>query len=164
MTCSDELTRWFLDHGADPNVRCDWDITPLSVCIRDAPLSTVFLLLRHAGDVRRGQQLRFAIQRTSLDQLAIIDMLLSFGTNINARMYEDDEPSWLENQAFGMGTALHQAVELGNEDVVAILLGRGALPSIQDSAGRTALDIAKEKDWRGIIELIENAPGTENFG
>ncbi|KAM3414378.1 hypothetical protein BST61_g11019 [Cercospora zeina] len=154
MTCSIELTRWHLAHGADPNLRCDWDITPLSVCIRNAPLSTVHILLRYGGDTRLGQQLHFALERTSLDQLAVIDMLLSFGANVNARMYEDDGQSWLENQALGMGTVLHKAVELGNEDVVAFLLDHGALCSIQDSVGRTALDIAEEKGFRSIVELI----------
>ena len=155
MAQSEELTRWFLDHGSNPNSRCDWDITPLSVAVNKASLSTIRLMLEYGGDTRNGQLLHFAMERKSPDQLAVIDMLISFGAPLDARMFEDDPSSWLENKYFGMGTPLHKAVDRGNADAAAHLLWRGASCEVLDTVGRTALDIARGKDDHEIVEMIE---------
>ena len=160
MAQSEELVRWFLNHGSDPDSRCDWDITPLSVAVAKASLSTTRLMLSCGGDPRKGQLLHFAMGRTLLDQLAVIDTLISFGVSLDARMFENDPSSWLENHAFGMGTPLHKAAQLGNADAAAYLLWRGANCGMLDSAGRTAVDIAKEKHHYEIAELIENRPAS----
>lgn len=155
MVLSDELIRWFLDHGADPNVKGDWDITPFSAAVQGGSLSTLHLLLQHGGDTRRGQLLHFAMQRSAPDQLAVIDMLIACGAPINARMFENDPESWLYNRSGGMGTPLHKAAELGNLEVVSYLIERGADCSILDSVGRTALDLAKAEAHDDVTEVLE---------
>jgi len=52
-------------------------------------------------------------------------------------------------------TPLVQAVEIGNEEIIKILLDKGAKPDtiIND---RTPLSVAKEKGNREIIALLES--------
>lgn len=151
---SEQLTRWLLDHGADPNARGDWDITPLSAALRNASTTTAFYMMHCGGDIRRGQTLHFAIERDSPDQLAVMDVILAAGASINARLFEDDPASWMENHAFGMGTPLHRAVELDKVAVVAYLLEHGANPHALDTVGRTALDLATTKGNGAIATCL----------
>ncbi|KXT06418.1 hypothetical protein AC578_6060 [Pseudocercospora eumusae] len=136
-----ELARWLLTHGADPNARCDFDITPLSTVIRYAPFTTIRLMLQHHADVRKGQTLFFATARSGSDQLAVIDMLLAFGANVNRRMFENDAASWLENRYFGMGTPLHTAVKYGNAVLASYFLEHGADSNLTDSTEEQLLTL-----------------------
>ncbi|KAK3669540.1 hypothetical protein LTR78_010594 [Recurvomyces mirabilis] len=154
MVRSEEMTRWLLDHRANPNTRCDLDITPLSVAVQSASLTTIRLLLESGGDTRKGQPLHFAIERDQLDQLAIIDMLIACGAAIDARMFENDPASWLESRLLGAGTSLHKAAELGRTVTVAHLLREGADATVVDSIGRTALDIAEAKRHNEVIKVL----------
>ena len=156
MVLSEEMVRWFLDHGSDPNSRCDWDITGLTCAIMRASLSTIRLMLRYGGDARKGEVLHISLERTTLHQLAVIDMLISFGVPLNTRMYENDASTWVRLQPYGMGTPLHRAAEVGNANAVALLLRRGASEEILDSMGRTALDLARGKDHHEIVQMIQN--------
>ena len=129
-------------------------MTPLSIALLDGPLNTVLLMLRRGGDVRKGQLLHFAVERQAPDQLAIIDRLLACGAPINARKYESDPFSWMMNRMVGMKTPLHKAVELNLEDVVRLLLNRGADPTIKDSRGRTAYADAIDQGDEAIARLV----------
>lgn len=111
-------------------------------------------MMHCGGDIRRGQILHFAIERDSPDQLALIDFIIAAGASINARLFEDDPGSWMENRAFGMGTPLHRAVELEKVAVVAYLLEHGANPNALDSVGRTALDLATTKGNGAIATCL----------
>jgi ankyrin repeat protein len=51
-------------------------------------------------------------------------------------------------------TALHQAVEMGNEAVVQLLLGEGADVAVKDEYGYTALDCAANP---GVARLLRSA-------
>ncbi|CEJ60620.1 hypothetical protein PMG11_09189 [Penicillium brasilianum] len=50
----EEMTMWLLDHGANPNKRCEIDCTALSYAVQLAPVSIVKLMLSRGGDVRKG--------------------------------------------------------------------------------------------------------------
>ncbi|KAJ5952407.1 uncharacterized protein N7479_010820 [Penicillium vulpinum] len=83
-----EMTIWLLDHGADPNKRCDIDNTPLYYAVRYADLATIDLLLHRGGDVRMGQLVHNAIYRES-DTLEVVKMLVDRGAPFNSLMYQD---------------------------------------------------------------------------
>lgn len=55
------------------------------------------------------------------------------------------------------GTALHLAVSKEREDIVTLLVTRKINLGIQDSSGRTALDIAKQLKYNKIINLLEGS-------
>jgi ankyrin repeat protein len=139
----ESLVRWLLDHGADPNARCDWDITPMSRAVSRASLPTIRLLFEHGGSVRHGQLLHFVANRKESDVTGIVDLLLDLGASLHELQYRDDKVSWAENKRLGLGTPLHGAIQLENKDLVFHLLKRGADPMIKDSLGRTAIVLAE---------------------
>ena len=151
---SEQQTRWFLGEGANPNARCDWDNTPLSYAVREASLPTLALLVNHGGDLSRGQLLHFAVARQAPGRLAVVEWLLANGAHVNARMYENDRPSWIENRPLGMGTPLHKAVEMNDEMTVRLLLSYNADRHVLDSVGRTAYDIAIARGYRTLAEIV----------
>lgn len=150
----EHLTRWFLDRDADPNARCDWDITPLSAAMRKASIFTIKLLLQRGGDIRKGQLIHFAVERETSDAIEVIEMLLDLGASLTSIQYENDAPSWLENMAFGMGTPLHLAAKRGSYEIVSYLLYRGAERTLKDSLGRTALEVAENEGHTEVLELL----------
>ena len=54
----------------------------------------------------------------------------------------------------GRATPLHEAAREGHKAIVEALLASGADPSIQDSQGRTALDLAQLGDHQSIVEIL----------
>jgi len=83
------LTNWFLDHGADPNVGCYFDYTPMSCAVKNAPMKTVKLLFERGGDIKKGQLIHHAVERGSQDVIEMLDLLLQKGAQLNERKYED---------------------------------------------------------------------------
>lgn len=53
-----------------------------------------------------------------------------------------DEHSWLATINEGRGTPLHEAARGGHEDIVRLLIARGADPHARDEKGRTPRDLA----------------------
>ena len=49
------------------------------------------------------------------------------------------------------------ASNLGRADVVEILLAKGADPSVINIKGKTALDLAKKRDHKRVVALLEKA-------
>lgn len=156
MSQSEELLRWFLDHGGSANYRDGWDATPFSIAVSRKSLGSIGLMLQSGADTRLGQSLHFAVHRPSLDRLATMDLLIAFGASLDARWYENHSASWIENKLFGVGTPIHKASELGHLDAVAYLLWRGARWGLLDSRGRTVLDVAREGDCGKIVEIIKD--------
>ena len=69
-------------------------------------------------------------------------LLLDYGAPVNARKFEWDPrlfELWKRSSAF---TPLHIAVARGDEDMVALLVDRGADPLISDRLGLTPLAMA----------------------
>lgn len=128
--------------GADPNQRCDIDLTPLSCAVKHASLPIVSLLLDRGGDVTKGQVLHHAVSRES-DTIEVPKLLISRGAPINAIMYQDHQPSW-DIYCFMGGTPLQRAVFLRKIDVIRHLLSEGANPNIRDVRNRTAAQCADE--------------------
>lgn len=75
-------------------------------------------------------------------QTHMIHSLLRVGINLNVRNIEGITP-------------LMVAAQFGYQDIVAILLERGARPDMTNSDGETAFDIAMNKGHYGIARLID---------
>jgi len=85
----------------------------------------------------------------SLSNKEIVELLIEKGANVNAK----------GNEGF---TALMMAVINGNSEIVELLVGKGADVSVRnDRDGRTALEIAEEKDKTEIVEILRKAGATE---
>jgi len=103
------------------------------------------------------RELRTAAFNGNLDKL---DKALQHGANINA----------VGDRAYGYdgdgdyGTALHYACFKERKDVLQRLLSANADPLVQDSAKRTAIQIAQEKGYTTILDVMkQNLEGSPEF-
>jgi len=120
-----EVVQALLAKGASPNI--------------NAMGVTAFLAAAGVGTGGRGGS-----AGPSAATMALMDLLLQHGANVNAQvtgtktysMRIARSPSTNE----GM-TALHVAAQAGRTDLVRYLLGKGANPAIADATGRKAIDL-----------------------
>ena len=160
----EELTRWFLDRGADPNAETRMGVTPLSAALLHAPFETIALLFNRGGpeSIEYGQLLHHAIFREHTDHLQVLEYLFARGAliNINQLKYQD-RPSAFdeENLIIGCGTPLHGAADKGLLNVVKLLLNKGADPLILDGKGRLAIDLAQISHHNNVVRYLTPLSG-----
>ena len=94
----------------------------------DAPLATVQLLLAHGGQVENA--LPAAARSKTPSRLDIARLLLDRGTPINAVEYEHSTLRFSSN--FDLGGALNLALCYNSDEMVSLLLERGARTEIVD--------------------------------
>ncbi|KIW81224.1 hypothetical protein Z517_04249 [Fonsecaea pedrosoi CBS 271.37] len=128
------LVHWLIEHGANPNAQCRFDITPLSIAAQSASKEVIEQLFELGASVKYGQPLHFAVYANRPDE--IITLLLEKGAPINGIMFEDHQLSYYHWKEFGLGTPLHIAAEAGNARLVKLLQERGANLNIRDTLGQ----------------------------
>jgi hypothetical protein len=151
----EHFCRWLISNGASVDAKGEWDLTPTTVAVHQAPMSTIRLFLERCNEVQSGQLLHFAIQRNKEDVLEIIELLINLGCPINIIMFQNDPRAWMEWKLGGSSTALFSAVEHGKTDIVAYLLLRGADLTIPSTKGRTPLQVAESNGYTNIVGLLK---------
>ncbi|KAF2688152.1 ankyrin [Lentithecium fluviatile CBS 122367] len=136
-TSDRQMTEWLLDHGADPNSRCDWDLTPISQAIYAAPLELIDYLFSRGANPRCGQLLHHAVLRDKSDALQVVRQVAELGAPINEIKYETDPRGYSEREPFSLGTPLHRAAEFRKVGIIKYLLEMGADPQKLDSKRQT---------------------------
>ncbi|KAL8870086.1 MAG: hypothetical protein Q9174_003784 [Haloplaca sp. 1 TL-2023] len=132
----EELTRWLLAHGADPNAKNEVDVTPLSIAVCDAPFETIKLLFDHGGTTKHGHLLHYAIYRELPDRLEVFKWIFEKGGfRLNDIMYQNDPYAFIQNEFANLCTPLHSAARRGYLEIVEILLKNGADPGVKSSLG-----------------------------
>jgi uncharacterized protein len=125
-----EVVRALLDKGASPNIS-GMGLTP-------------FLIAAGVGTGGRGTGLAASTSAGGAPNMALMDLLLEHGADVNAQVTGTESYSLRISRApsstEGM-TALHVAAQAGRVDVVRNLLERGARPEVADSNGRKAIDL-----------------------
>jgi hypothetical protein len=139
--------------GADPNVQCYDENTPLhsAVCYGDVEMVQVLLNLEADVNIRNGHNrspLNYITARSSsfgadgYQLLAnVARLLLDRGADVNAQNDEGQTP-------------LHTTTEAGQIEVIRVLLERGANVGAEDTQGRTPFKLAKEKGYDEIMTLL----------
>ncbi|RMZ72423.1 Ankyrin repeat [Pyrenophora seminiperda CCB06] len=153
-----DMVQWFLDRGADPDVGCYLDLTPLSFAARLASIPTFKMLLRCCWTLAH-----HAVEREK-DAIVVLDMLAARGAPMDEPQYSNHLQSYNHEFFKGLGTPLQLAVELGKRDVVKYLLQKHhADPSIKDSKGQTPVDRARFMMFDDLVKLLEEAmvPSTD---
>lgn len=151
------LCEWFLSHGADPNVQCNYGWTPLTNAVESASRDVIDLLFEHGGSIEYGQLIHAAARRKLPDCLEVIQMLLDKGCDINTIQYHNHKFSYGHwNLYMALGTPLHSAAEEGRIEVVKFLLALGADPKLPDSWGFLPIDKAKDKNHIKVVDLLKS--------
>ncbi|KAI1666360.1 Ankyrin repeat protein [Pyrenophora tritici-repentis] len=110
----------FFDRGADPDVQCFLDVTPLSFAVRSAEIPVINLLLDR-GSIHKGQLFHHSVERSE-NVIEVLQMMIARGASINEVQYSRHLQSWGHEHFKGLGTTLHRAVELGERNMVEFLL------------------------------------------
>lgn len=147
---------WLLDHGANPNSRCDWDFTPTSYAMLSAPLETINTLFERGANPLYGQLLHYTILRES-DTLEVVRRIVEKGAPINEIKYEKEPKTYIERKPFSLRTPLHRAAEFSKKDVVEYLLKMGADSLKLDSKGRTPRYWAEKEGFTDVAGVLEEA-------
>ena len=125
-----ELVRILLDKGADPNISA-MGVTP-------------FLIAAGVGTGGRGTGLASATSTGFPPNMAIMDLLIAHGADVNAQvtgmLTYSLRISRAPSSTEGM-TALHVAAQRGRADLVRYLLEKGAKTDLADSNGRKPIDL-----------------------
>ncbi len=114
------LMKLLLEHGADPSIATDYNVTPLMVA-------------SGIGWVE-GVTYEWSPQET----LETVKFLLDHGANVNAQDTED------------LRTALMGAAHKGRNDVVELLVRRGADLSLHDIGSRDTVHALAGVSWQAI--------------
>ncbi len=143
-----------LAQGADANVKSNVGIPALLVAIRreSAPMVKA-LLKRGANPNVRDSDTDWTALLHAIGQIEIAKLLLAAGADVNATSRRGDD------LLRGM-TPLMLAVLDGNEELVQLLVDKGADVSARAPDGGTALALAKEfdpKNHQGLIRKLEAA-------
>jgi ankyrin repeat protein len=145
-----EAVMRFLDDGFSPNAGNEVGYTALMGAARGESLDVIHLLLSRDGkaalpDKRGCTALHWSVAQPSVDekkQVACVHILIDAGADANARDEEGITP--LMNAAwFGCYSSLQE------------LLRRGADPRVSDKKGRTARDLASERGYKDVMELLK---------
>ena len=166
--------------GADVNLPGQGGVAPLAAAAYNGDAKLVDLLVGHGADpsARDATGKTALLYAAARGFAPVVKRLLATGIDINARYsndltvlmwaagYADDVPvddgvglvtalldggAALEAVDDRGRTALMTAAELGHDEVVDLLLRRGAKPDLRDKQGKTAADLAASEALRAKL-------------
>jgi ankyrin repeat protein len=152
-----KIVQFLLSKGASTTITNHKGNNPLHYeCKQRANPEIVKLLLDNGAEVNAQNNKgktplhRYIREAPDGNMKEVILLLLAKGADINAIDKEGDTPlHYLCKYRFGDDEFNERLLE-----AVAFLLSHGALPTIQNKAGKTPLDIAQESNDQALIELF----------
>ena len=141
-----EAAKILISHGAKIDVRDTVNNdTALIYGIRDGKFRVAEFLLEAGADPNLADRRGFAPVHIAVarNEVKLVQRLLDHGAAINVRTYSDGK------------TPLMIAAAAGFEEMVEILLSRGADPSIVDSAGKSSLERAAECHRSAVVNILK---------
>lgn len=139
------VTRFLLEHGADPDLQRNENIAPVIVGVCGS-FECLRLMVEAGANVNRASEHN---GETALHGVAggsdirAVRLLLEHGANPNARTKPGMKTYRLWRDARVRGeTPLHRAAAWGSPDIIQLLLDRGADPTIRDANLDTPLSWA----------------------
>ena len=145
------LAAYLLEHGANPNNEMQSAMyQPMALAARNPNdnAEMIELFIRHGAQIDRSGALLVAAEHGNLEAARC---LISHAANVNLCQWRDTfvmRPGREE-------TALHRAVKSRHESIVALLLESGADTKLKDAQGKTALDLAREMEVEGLVQLLQ---------
>ncbi|KAJ3573900.1 hypothetical protein NPX13_g4538 [Xylaria arbuscula] len=162
-----DLVSWCLGKGADPGLTSPSGLSIIEVAASIASPNTMKRLVELAGNARYGAPVArasysHALGRSS-DRVEVVQYLLDQGYSVNAfyKTYQASKDHSCEDIMIGSQNALHFAIWARKEDMVRLLLERGAdktLPtgSVMKTDGATLspLELARKFRNETIVALL----------
>lgn len=112
----------------------------MSIAFKEAPFTTIHLLLDHSRSLKHGQVIHYAAMRELDNQLEVLQYLLDRGHSVNNIIYQTCGDKYYFHMYSSIGAPLHYAAGKGLLDSVKLLVQHGASPQIRDPLGQTAAD------------------------
>ena len=156
---NEEMTRKFLDHGADPNAESRINNTPLSRAVQFAPMSIIKFLFDRGGPgcMNNGELFHCVTYRDLSDRIEVLEYLFTQGAqrDIN-KLIRQDRPNLFskENLILGCDAPLHVATRTGKMDVVEFLIAHDADAQKPSGKGRLPIDVAGKADQDGVAQYL----------
>ena len=175
-----EVVKYLLSMGADTNVRDNTNSSPLMYSVASNHLETSELLIEAGADINakdfRGMT---ALHDASqYGYLKMVELLLDYDASPNIKSNESsgglcplhlaslrghiavveslvDYGAMVDCKSATDRTPLYCAVEICDEDIVKLLLRRGADPHIKLINGKTCFELAKDKGEESILKLLK---------
>jgi len=147
------IVQILLSHGAQPNPISAHHMVPLhyGAISGSVPIVTFFLDRGVKVDTT-GYAKRTAAKRVKdFGGSYVTNLVMNSGSQAGVNMLARDHQKFAENHWHS--TALHYASELGHEDVVRLLLKRGADRYTKNKEGRTARQLAYKAGHQNIMEM-----------
>ena len=146
-----ELTRYLLEHGADPNRNPVIGLYPaLDMAVKESHADMAEMLIKYGAKV---DGLGASAMAAQYRRFEMMELLFRHGADVN-----DDARDRVEVciDFVERTTALHRAAEAGHVDVVVYLIERGANPDLNDEDGRTPSGAAVENGRPEVAEVLNN--------
>ncbi len=156
MLEDEELVKWFLAHGANPNRAPSGWPSPMEKAAHTASLSVIKMLVQHGGEIRSSNVVPSTAKGSKPGRLEVLEYFLDQGATVDDVEYQHDVSIFKKYWRRSFGTALHHAARRGNEEMVKFLLERGANQEIKNSMNKTALELAEEGGYENIVSILRH--------
>ena len=133
-------------HGADANAHDNAGHTVLDTAAGSMPLMTLQLLLDHGAQPHRSNALHSAVRCRRPGGLERAACLIDYGAPINALEYEWSPHFFQMHINQTPSSALHIAVLQADEEMVELLLQRGADPHMKNAAGLPSIQMVGRRE------------------
>lgn len=140
-----------LSYGADPNRNLFEEYkTALAAVAETASVEMAALLLDHGANLKKSGATAAAAAAGKID---MVQFLLARGADIDEMgLYHPFDRRYDEM----VGSALHQAIRKGDNDLVSLLFEKGADVNLKDVHGRTPLALAEGERKDTIISMVKD--------
>ncbi|TRX92081.1 hypothetical protein FHL15_006948 [Xylaria flabelliformis] len=162
------LVLWCLGKGADPSLSSPSGLSIIEQAASIASLDTIKILVERAGSARDGAPVARASYAHALgskpDRIKVARYLLDQGYSVDTfyRTHKASSGDACEDMMIGSQNALHFAIWSGKEDMVRLLLERGAdktLPtrSVMKTEGKvlSPSELARKSGHMNLVALLQ---------
>ncbi len=145
-----EASRFLLANHAAVDTKDRWGRTPLFAAIYEEPLvldraPIVTLLIESGADLNATDDMgNTPLHMAAFGETEIVKLLLEQGADVNAVNDAGETP-------------LHKAVQYPEYEIVRELLRHGADKNRHNAQGLTPMQIAEERGWAILVELLKSA-------